>query len=79
MGYTYSGILVAAPVASQINTEDRRRSTLDVWSTTRILPVPNSDVDVGDRVQMYLYRGLVVAVVADGPDAGSQTLLGVGR
>jgi hypothetical protein len=80
VGHSYSGILVGAPAVSQINTEDRRRSTLDILATVRILPVPNSDVDTGDRVQMYLYRGLVVGVApAVGPEAGSHTLLGVGR
>jgi hypothetical protein len=79
VGHAYSGILVGAGAVSQINTEDRRRSTLDIWATTRILPVPNSDVDTGDRVQMYLYRGLVVGAPAVGPNAGSHTLLGVGR
>jgi hypothetical protein len=80
VGHSYSGILVGAPAVSQINTEDRRRSTLDILATVRILPIPNSDVDTGDRVQMYLYRGLVVGVApAAGPEAGSHTLLGVGR
>ncbi len=70
------GVVIQFDDGTHLDTPDKRRSALDVWATTRILPVPNSGIDVGDRVQMYLYRGLVVAEVIA---ARLKTLLGVGR
>jgi hypothetical protein len=39
-----------------VDTEDKRRSVLTV------LPIPNADVDAGDREQVaWLYRGIPAA------------------
>lgn len=41
-----------------IDTQDKRRSALGLWSTCRILPVPAAGIPVADRYHVYLYRGL---------------------
>lgn len=43
-----------------IDTEGKRRSTLDAWAFARILPVPDGTIATVDRAHLYVYSGLAV-------------------
>jgi len=48
-----------------IDTEAKRRSTMQTWGFNRVLPVPDgSDADsASQRAHMYIYAGLISVFV----------------
>jgi len=41
-----------------IDSEDKRRSVVGLWSVIRVLPQPNNEIDSGDRAHLWVYRGM---------------------
>ena len=56
-----------------IDTENKRRSVLGIWASTRILPRPVGTIDAADRAHVYIYSG--IAIGGGPPFAGVYKLI----
>jgi len=46
-----------------IDTENKRRSTLQIQGVIKILPVPDGSIDDPDRTHVWQYSGITIGVV----------------
>lgn len=61
-----------------IDTEEKRRATLGVWSFQRVLPVPDVGIDANEREHVWIYSGIASGGGGGGPSARIRKLISVG-
>jgi hypothetical protein len=61
-----------------IDTEEKRRAVLGVWSVQRVLPVPDPGINAAEREHVWLYSGIASGGAGPSPGARIRKLISVG-